>query len=429
MKKPRHAFLSLPLGMCGLGRILLALPGKIRRRTSASAGILPAFARRIQPGPFFAGLLLGAVTMLGLGQWAKRHDTFGDRIRFFQAVSPERGIYPTIDNLAAFVRGKADPKKILVLVAGSSICLGIGQPEEDLWSRKLQEKLGQDFCVVNVSFRSNRFNLVGIPLMERLRQEFPRYIFISDLWPLEMEPVPLRSQSRRFPYNYIAWQELAYRLLRGKPTAFQQAQDEYLAAAPAQRSFMQEQILAGLWEAATGASSIWNWVGYRFLFTANPFLYPIRPVVLKRDDERKEVFLPSPQRFQSNLIKELEALDGQIRAAKTFLQSPKISTDATQDPSHAFWGNVSKLRTIFLISSWASYYLNQMPPEDQSVYEAFIERQAARLRTLGFGTVVLGLDYPHSFYVDGQHFSWEAAPAMAAAVAKEVRRVSRERGY
>jgi hypothetical protein len=429
MKQPRHAFLSLPLGMCSLGSTLLALPGKIRGRASASAGILSAFAGRIQPRPFFTGLLLGAMTMLGLGHWTKQHDTYGDRIRFFQAITPEKGVYPTIDNLAAFVRGKADRKKILVLIAGSSISLGVGQPEEDLWSRKLQEDLGEGFSVVNVSFRSNRFNLVGIPLMERLRQEFPRYIFISDLWPLEMEPVPLRSQSRRFPYNYIAWQELAYRLLRGEPTAFQQARGEYLAATPAQRSFIQEQILAGLWEAATGASAFWNWVGYRCLFTANPFLYPMRPVVFKRDDERKEVFLPSPQRFQSSRIKELEALDGQIRAAKTFLRSPKTSTNAAQDPSHAFWGNVSKLRTIFLISSWASYYLSQMPPGDQSIYEAFIQRQAARLRTLGFGTVVLGTDLPYSYYADGQHFSWEAAPTIAAAVAKEVRRISREQGY
>ena len=429
MKKSRYIFLPLPFIKGNLSRILFALPGEIRRHGSASAGILRAFAGRIQPRPFFAGLLLGAVTMLGLGKWAKRHDTFGDRIRFFQAVSPERGIYPTIDNLAAFVHGMADPVKILILVAGSSIGLGIGQPEEDLWSRKLQEDLGEGFSVVNVSFRSNRFNLIGIPLMEHLRREFPRHILICDLWPLEQEPLPLRSQNPQFPYNYVAWQEVAARLLRGELAAFHKIRAECLAGAPAERSFIQEQVLSGLWETVTGASAFWNWVGYRLIFTANPFLHPLKPVFFEQDDDSRQHYLPSPERFKSNQKREVEIVAGQIVAARNLESSPAGEPEAAATPCDPFPDDTLKRRTIFLMNSCSSYYLAQLPPQDRAYYEDFVRRRAARLGTLGFGTAVLGLDYPHSFYVDGQHFSWEAAPAIAAAVAKEVRRLSREQGF
>lgn len=428
MKKPRHAFLSLPLGMRGLGRILLALPDKIRRRTATSAGILPAFARRIQPRPFFAGLLLGAVTMLGLGQWAKRHDTFGDRIRFFQAVSPERGIYPTIDNLAAFVRGKADPKKILVLVAGSSICLGIGQPEEDLWSRKLQEKLGQDFCVVNMSFRSSRYNLVGLPLIRMLRKEYPHSVFVSDFGPNDRGPTSIHVENPNVPYNYLSWQLLAREFLKGSPEVRGEIFGEFLQAGQVRKNYVLERFLSGIWETVTGASAFWNWVGYRLIFTANPWRHSMKPIHLIRDDDCRENYLPSPERFQPNRASEMSILQRQIQQGR-LLNFPQARAECHSELMASFPDKDSSRRAIFLVNAWSSFYVDQLDSNDRLFYQQMVSRQVDDLRNLEFGAVAIGLGYPYSYYVDGQHFSWEAAPAMAAAVAKEVQRVSRERGY
>lgn len=411
--------------------MLFQLPAWIRQHGDASGGatILAKFADRVNPLPFFAGLVLGTVAMLGLGIWARQHDTYGDRIRFFQEISPERAVYPTIDNLAAFVRGKADPQKILVLIAGSSISLGIGQPEGDLWSLKLQDSLGEDFRVVNVSFRSSRFNLIGVPLMERLQNEYPRHILISDLWPLELSPAPLRTRSPQVPYNYVAWQGLASRILKGDQAAWRQAWQEYRAADTPGRSFLQEQILSGIWEAATGASAILNWVGYRLLFTANPFQYPLTPKVFKRDDEKKEIFLPSPERFHLNQDREMKFLAGQIQAAKTLENDPGAQKEKEPNPADAFRDNNLRMRTIFLLSSWSSFYVSQMPIGDQIFYKNFVRQRIQQLRNWGFGAVALGIDFPFSYYVDGQHFSWEASPQIAQDVAREVRRVCRERGF
>lgn len=426
MKQPRHAFLSLSLGMWNLGRTLLALPGKILRRTSA--GILPAFAGRIQPGPFFAGLLLGAVTMIGLGQWAKQHDTFGDRIRFFQAVSPERGIYPTIDNLAAFVRGKADPDKILVLVAGSSICLGIGQPEEDLWSRKLQEKLGQEFCVVNVSFRSSRYNLVGIPIIRMLRREYPRSVFVSDFGPNDRGPTPIQVENPNVPYNYLSWQLLARGFLKGSPEVRGEILREFLQAGQDRRNYVLERFLAGMWETVSGASAFWNWMGYRLIFTANPWRYPVKPVQLVRDDDHRENYLPSPERFQLNRVSEMNILKQQLQQGR-LLNPPQAEAKSHSELVASFPDEDLKKRAVFLVNAWASFYVDQLDPSSRIFYQKMVAKQVDALRNLGFGAVAIGLGYPHSYYVDGQHFSWEAAPAMAAAVAKEVRRISREQRY
>ena len=411
--------------------MLFQLPAWIRQHGDApeASTILAKFADRVNPRPFFAGLVLGTVAMLGLGIWARQHDTYGDRIRFFQEISPERAVYPTIDNLAAFVRGKADPQKILVLIAGSSISLGIGQPEEDLWSLKLQDSLGDEFRVVNVSFRSSRFNLIGIPLMERLRNEYPRHILISDVWPLELSPAHLRTRNPQVPYNYVAWQGLASRILKGDQAAWHQAWQEYRAADTPGRSFIQEQILSGTWEFFAGASSFWNWMGYRICFTANPFSHPLKRVGLHRDDERRENYLPSPERFHLNQDREMKFLAGQIQAVKTLGNDPGSQKEKEPNPVDAFRDSILRTRTIFLLSSWSSFYVSQMPSGDQIVYKNFVRQRIQQLRNWGFGAVALGIDFPFSYYVDGQHFSWEASPQIAQDVAREVRRVCRERGF
>jgi uncharacterized protein (UPF0128 family) len=70
-----------------------------------------------------------------------------------------------------------------------------------------------------------------------------------------------------------------------------------------------------------------------------------------------------------------------------------------------------------------------MPSGDQIFYKNFVRQRIQQLRNWGFGAVALGIDFPFSYYVDGQHFSWEASPQIAQDVAREVRRVCRERGF
>jgi hypothetical protein len=431
MKSSRRNALSRLLAVRVAWKFFLKLSGKTRGQAhqADSPGILLNFANRIQPKPFFSGSILGVLTILTLGAWAKHFDTFGDRVRFFQAVSPERAVYPTIYNLMAFVRGKADPRKTLVLVSGSSICLGIGQPEDDLWSRRLQETLGEDFCVVNTSFRSSRYNLIGLPLIRMLRKEFPRSIFISDISPNDRGPTPIYIDNPNVPYNYVSWQSLAREVFQGDSAALAEAFTEFSDCKRDQRIYAQEQFLSGAWEFFTGASSFWNWMGYRICFTANPFSHPLKRVRLLRDDERRENYLPSPERFLANRVREMDILHQQIRQGKFHQAAPSNKNDAHLNLAESFRDEDLKRRAVFLVNAWSSYYVNQLNHSDQLFYKEMVSHQVLALKNLGFGAVAVGLNYPFSYYVDGQHFSWEASQIIAEAAAKEVQRVCRTQGF
>jgi len=57
--------------------------------------------------------------------------------------------YPSLDNLIELVSHLASKQKILVLVGGDSVLLGVGQKKEELWTKELQRILGSEFAVIN----------------------------------------------------------------------------------------------------------------------------------------------------------------------------------------------------------------------------------------------------------------------------------------
>jgi len=393
-------------------------------------GFLETFSAKIQPRSFCIGLTIGFVVMLGLGTWAQRSDIYGDRVRFFQAITPERSIYPSLENLACFVRGKAPADRILVLIAGSSISLGIGQPEKEMWSNELQKKLGPSFAVVNVSFRSMRYNQAGFPLLERLGKDYPRWLFISDIGPTDTNPVSLRMDTNGGPYNYLAWQGIAWGILHGHKDSFRRASHELQAASPEERVYVQEKLLSGLWENITGASALWNWIGYRAVFTANIFYYPpFRPLAHVRDDENKEGCKPSPERFTNQQALSIKSLTQQIGSIKTLTSKDAAQNDGLDGLSKAFPDEAFRRRTIFFISSWASYYVDTLPDADRFIYNDFFQLRQQQLRNLGFGAAAVGLGFPYSYFVDGSHFSWEASCLIANIMGEEVLRVARREGF
>lgn len=423
--KSNPHFLRALTWLEGLGASL-----QIQPTLPLKPGFLETFALKIQPKSFCIGLAIGSVVMLKLGAWAQRSDIYGDRVRFFQTITPERSVYPSLENLACFVRGKASTDRILVLVAGSSICLGIGQPEKEMWSNELQKKLGPSFAVVNVSFRGMSYTQAGPPLLEQLREDYSKWLFISDIGPTDTSPESLRKENTQHPYNYLAWQGIAKGILRGHKASFRRAWNELQNATSQEAIYIQEKLLSGLWENLTGASAMWNWIGYRAVFTANIFCYPpFRPLARVRDDENKEGCKPSPERFLNQQSLSMKNLTQQVDSIKTLISKTAGQNVGLDGLSKALPDEAFRRRTIFFISSWASYYVDTLPAADRFIYADFFQFRQQQLRNLGFGAVPVGLGFPYSYFVDERHFSWEAACPVAEIMAEEVRRVARREGF
>ena len=99
--------------------------------------------------------------MVFAGRWAGKQNLFVGYERSYPLISPEGYFYPSLDNLTELVSHVASPRKILVLVGGNSVLLGVGQKKDQLWTKELQRDLGPDFVVVNLAFRGCRPTEMG----------------------------------------------------------------------------------------------------------------------------------------------------------------------------------------------------------------------------------------------------------------------------
>ena len=201
----------------------------LKEATAGSTPLLERFSRLLLPMPFFSGVVLGLLLCIAGGHLAARANIYSDRSRFFFQISPEGYVYPTLENLLQFVRQKAPPAKILVLAAGSSISLGVGQQDKHLWTDLLQRELGDEFAVVNVSFRSAKFTSLGLPLLEILSQEYSHFLFVTESRPgYAPEWMVYDSRSSFFyPYNYLLFQAWLSGKLLPNPERDQELWDAY----------------------------------------------------------------------------------------------------------------------------------------------------------------------------------------------------------
>lgn len=383
------------------------------------------------PIPFFIGIGISFFIAMAGGHIAAKKNIFLDRERFFFKISPEGYVYPTLDNLLQYVRERAPHNKNLILVAGSSILVGVGQQEANLWTKRLQEELGDSYAVVNVSFRAARFNSVGLPLLEILSNEYERCYWVTDVVP-RMGPRLLSEGSYNgynYPFDYIAWQGLLRGLL---PLNLARKEDMFSAINSKSESVRlqsQEQIIHALLERVTNSSNLWNFIGYRYIFTiyspltpSNLWFWAPRKEIGLDDENPESSIPPVPDRFTRNYNHEMTIISDMF-SGRTINQEVQENSDMIK----RYFPN-EKLRrsTLFLLNLRASYLLDCLSFSDREKYYAVYNELIKFFHQDGFHAMLLGFGYPYQDYVEASHFSNTAAPRMAKEVASCLRTMVKE---
>ena len=406
---------------------------------AASTPLLERFSQLLLPMPFFAGVVLGlALCILG-GRLASRADVYNDRSRFFFQISPEGYVYPTLENLLQFVRQKAPPGKILVLAAGSSISLGAGQQNNHLWTNLLERELGDEFAVVNVSFRSAKFTSIGLPLIEILSHEYPRLIFVTESRP-GYAPEWMQYDSRSsyfYPYNYLLFQAwLSGRLLPnpkrdGELLEALHSSDEFT------RLHAREDLIRAVLERATHASDLWNFLSYGFFFTLfSPVQLPTLPFWTPRSQLPDDAwaFTFDGQQLERDKNRQLSILKvayvDKVESAGNgeFKLSASARTNL-ETIERAFPDQPLRARTLFLVTPRNPHLAQELSLTEQQSYEASLHNWSQTLNAAGFDAFSLGNHYDSEDFVDAHHFSNRAAPKMAADVAHRVRQMAERNGW
>ena len=410
-----------------------------RDPTVITTPLLERFSRLLLPMPFFSGVVLGLLLCIAAGHLAARSNIYSDRSRFFFQISPEGYVYPTLENLLQFVRQKASPEKILVLAAGSSISLGVGQQNSHLWTDLLQRELGDAFVVVNGSFRSAKFTSIGLPLLEILSQEYPRFLFVTESRP-GYAPQWLQYDSDSpfyYPYNYLLFQAWLSGKLLPNPERDQKlwralsSSDEYV------QLHAREDLIRAVLERATHASDLWNVLSYRFFFTVfSPVQWSDLPFWAPRKLLADDAWAFSFDREELNRDKmqQLIILKGAYvdKMESSANGEFKLSAGAWENFAaieKAFPNRALRARTLFLVTPRNPYLTQELSPTEKRSYEASLRNWSATLNDAGFQAFPLGINYESEDFIDAHHFSDRAAPKMAADVAARVRRMAERNGW
>jgi len=244
------------------------------------------------PRPFFKPwtLLLGFVAGLALLSFAGRtvikRDLHPTAVRFHPMIAPDSQYEPTMGEMRAFVRARCRPDQILVIVGGNSILLGVGQPADRVWTKRLQENLGDRFAVVNLAFRGSSPTDGGAFVAEYSARRISRQIYVANVAPIQAaDPIGIES------YRFILLDAYYKNLLLPCVPRDEELKAYFAAETDHARRF--ERRLGARIDAWLHYRDFWNWWSCTRFFT---FPNPLIP------DAARDISTAQPLRRQGNRL-------------------------------------------------------------------------------------------------------------------------------
>ena len=370
-----------------------------------------------RPLPFIAGLVLGLLALSWLGSVVESPRLAESFVRFHVFLSAEGGYFPTARQIRSIVERRIDPEpKVYVIVGGSSVEHGAGQPESLIWTRFLQEHLGPEFRVTNLAQRagsSTDFGNIGAELL--LREGCP-VIYVAGAGLVVFGTALQGSFFRHAMFD--AWHR-GY-LLPWPP------RDQLLAdAAWRGPSELRGPALGGLLNAYLNFNDLWNFIGYEYA-SSN-----WNRLLLKRSfGPRASLADPLNYEPEPNL-RYRDDVNWLMRIVKGQILSP---TDPSWQGIMALTEQMTPPRlravTLAIVQLNSPYYLDRLDPTDREAYVAQAYDHARRLREIGFRRAeVPGTDFTADDYVDRTHLSVSGGQKLAVKLAPIIRTMATELGY
>lgn len=395
--------------------------------------IPPAPAPRLfHPVTLLAGVVLGLVLLAWAGRSTTGRTWYRDFQRFHPLIAPESQYQPTIAEMRAIVRAKCRPDQILVIVGGNSIFYGVGQSVEKLWTRRLQELLGDRYCVVNFAFRGASPTDGGAIVAESLRDEFPRQILLANALPFTGAS-PAGSREYRYMMYDAYWKG-------------------WLADFPAREKMLRTyDDASGLHEASRDFSlsaRLDAWLYFREFWNGWTITrggtFPTAQTA-----RANQAFRPRGAFADQEL--EFEAIPVANRFAERFLAAEMDITRATSGlfyqldargqwvPVESAWQNVReakaafpralRARTLMVLCPNSPHYVQRMTPAEQARNALAYADSAAMWRSLGHATTTYGDGFTFEDFGDRTHLTASGGRKLAAHLAPEIRALATQLAY
>jgi len=348
-------------------------------------------------------------------------------------MSPETKYYPTVNEMMAMVRARVKPGQILVIVGGNSVLRGVGQPPAQVWTKHLQENLGDGYCVINLAFNGSAITDGAAVVAEALRTEFPRQIYMANAAPAQP---PMADGSNE--YRFMFWDAWYKGLLVDDPARNVEIKkfhalfpySEGMPELHAREWLDQWLYFQDLWNSVTFTkfNTVWGF----YIPGLTPFLKPRKAFP---DPEPDFLEMPMAARYKPD---DLEAEMINVRgcseyafmkdaAGKWQVYQPKW--DEFDSINKATFPPELKKRSLILLSRNSPYYIRRLPPDEQERDDLAYLYAVKKWKESGCDSMDYGKDFTVDDYGDRTHLTWHGGIKLARLVADKVQAMSQGLGY
>lgn len=379
---------------------------------------------RLSSWLLLAGILAGFLGATWHGHLAARYSKPDNFRRFHQRISPDALFYPPYAMLENLALARWEPGKVLVIIGGNSILNGVGQPENVVWSRRLQDLLGVRYVVVNLAFRSAYPAQAGAVVAEALQRRGLPVVYVTNT-----NPTAGPGLAPGAPLGYFYWQ--AWHQERLAPYAPREAAiARWLAGlSPREHEAVAEERLGASLEALSRHQSLWHHIGYRHFFTVwNSLVAENFLKARARLPDNEPPARPLAERFNNQPEAELAIVRGYSygRAAPDatgrWHLNPASRAGLGAEIEAAFRPEL-RPHMLVLLDENAPVYLARLTPEERArndaVYAGCVEVWTGH----GIACAVTGDGFAPDDYIDRSHLSASGGAKLAEQVAAKVRRL------
>jgi hypothetical protein len=395
-----------------------------------------ALARFLVPSAVFWGVVASFVNCVIGGYLAAHSNPYHDVERFHFFLQPTTLFYPTPSQFQQLAREKLDPSKVAVIVGGSSRLHGYGQRACGVWTRKLQELLGDHYQVLNFGFPAASTWEMGAVGAEILSQERPKVILIADCPPACPSNCP-----DGHAYRYFFWAAYYRGLLLADPQRKGQLKETagFARVQEARIGGPTEAIKVRAWlDSWLYFSDLWNTCAYRWfctVWTPKTARSPFRPRRKFEDPEVPPTSLADcyPASLDEQHMRGLKAplVDCCRKDAEgNWIQNPDSYTWLAfrKNVSACFPEQLHK-QTLVIVAHWSPYYLNRLSDDERACVAEAGRISVKELEAIGYSAMENGPELSLADYAEGYHLSESGGAKLAKGVAAKIEDMALRLGY
>ena len=386
------------------------------------------------PRLFLAGFAVGLLACAAAG-WRLAHEGYyRDFTRIAGAYQVDNTFTLSAAQMKKLVASQCARDRVPVLIGGSSILMGTGQPARHLWSRKLGERLGAGFCVFNLAGPAGALNGFASTTLAMIEDEYPRAYLVSDMTETAVRHSPDGVVSQK----YYFWDAYYKGLMPPHALAKMPLSRGDVPAGgqpvPAKDAERAEQLRLGArLDSILRFNDLWSYVAYSHFTTyyfhnAGAFQWTARRTWPDRDYEVDFAALRALRQYTEPVgspafSSNVERLRRYVDFYFTGLPGPASPIEARMaEYESLIRDNVvdaTRQRVIMVYVGVSPYYMDHVGPTVLEAYEALYRRRAQDFARHGFHVLRPGLR-PEDFG-DLVHLNALGAEKLAGAVAAKIR--------